>query len=668
MRPPRTVTLGQNIELDNEPFTIVGYGNGSFRVRNDITCEYEVVHHIDLSRRLPPGVTLETDATPKTPVAVNEVEERLSEDARTLIPHLQELLDGTPAIGETLRPQYALHIPKTQRFDAKVKELSDDYGIEMPVVTLRRKLKRFSEEGVTGLIDQRVGRSEGPLSRTDKDVKAAMAEILHSYRGRSTVTYTAIRAELAVALMDRFPDPATRPKTPSLSTVERLTKFMSGSQDPTTLAKSRQTAALSPTTQHRPRLVFAPGDEAQMDATELDLLVRMPSGKVARPHLTILVDKRTRGIIGHNLTESNPTGLDHVGLLARTIVPRKLRPWHSDYAAYDLPQMKWSTHLTPEQLALFDSFRPYIFPIRILIDNGSDFRSKSFKAACDRHGISLTEAPVHAPAAKAHVERTFTTIKTKFVQHLPGFTGGDVLRRGDKVHEENLLELSEVAELFDRWVSVVYQNREHSELVDEYRPGHYHSPNSMYAAAVELSGHFVVAFEEEDYMSMLPTDERTVQADGVEFNGRMYDSPHLGPLRDRKRTSGSSRQVKVSYDPADGERVWVRSPIDGGWVECVWTGKRGRTRPFEKSLQFAAHHESLTATTFDNHAADVAVVQWRNELTVAAAARKEALKTKTGSKAAKAASAVVEDIIARVLTPDEDAANDFMNYVSVESF
>ncbi len=663
MIAPRTLILGQTVHLEIGEFTLVSYANGSYRLRDELSGEYQLVHHTELALQLPPGQPLET-ADPLDSQPLQEVLDGLDEANRALLPYLQQLIDGTPVDGDEPNPDFALEVSKTKRLDRTIEAL-DKVGIDMPLGTLKRRLSNFEKKGVAGLVDRRVGRKEAPFARVHRDVRAALSEVLVGYKNKSTVTYTAIRAELEVLLMDRFPTPADRPKTPSLSTLERLVKHMSGNQNPTTQAKRRQTAALSPTGMHRPRMVFGPGDECQMDATKLDIFVRMPSGKVDRPHLTALVDKRTRSVVGLNVTESAPTSIDHAVLLAKALVPRRLRSWAKDYDSFGLPRMPWTKHLTKKQMETFDSYCPYIFPSRILIDNGQDFRGTVFGAACDRYGISLTQAPIHDPTAKAVVERFFRTVKTKFCQFVPGFSGGDVANKGADTVKGALLTLAELSELLEKWTCIVWQNRRHGGLEDDYEEGLDHSPNSMYAACIDLTGHFVLAFEEEDFIALLPTDERTVQTDGIEFNGRKYDSPHLAPMRNRKRGSDNATpKVVIHFDPSDESRIWLRSSGDAGWITCHWTAERGMSRPLAEAIALAAHRQTLDSLTFSDAEADVMTVRFRNQAVAESidAVEQAALNKKNEDKKRKAA-----NILAAVLTPDTDSTNDFANFATLEA-
>ncbi len=647
MRKPRTILIGQTIELTDGLYKLVGYEGVVYRLRHELTDETIVLHQSELFRLLAPGERLDAvEAEPeddskkkrkkKVLMPIAEALDHLDADTVALIPHLQELVDGTAPDGGELRAKYDPRLPMKGRLECKMKEL-DDLGMPMPYRTLQRRLQRYRDGGVAALGDKRThDRKEEVFSRADERVITTLRRVLKTYAGRSKTSYAVIRADLKLELEDEYPHPNDRPTLPSTSTVERYVKQLSGNQDPTTLAQLRNTAALVPKHTFRKREVTAPGDECQMDTTWFDAFVRMPDGSVIRPHLTTLMDKRTRSIIGFNFTDGAPVAEDHAWLIARTLVPHSLRPWSNQYAELELPEMPWAK-LVEDQDHSYDTFRPYIFPRRILVDNGQDYRGIVVHAACTRYGMHITETPPRTPTGKPHVERHFDTIKTMFTRHLPGYAGGSLAERGAKAEEEDVLELRTVIELFDRWVSIIWQNREHEGLTDPLEPTFVHSPNSMYAASIEYTGQFMLPLGEEDFIALMPRTDRTVQVDGILFGGRTYDSPHLAPLRLQKDADGHSIKVPVHYDRLDPSQVWVLSPTDGEWITCGWTDDAGLLRPNERAMLHDARTIGKTSKRFTNDEAHEFVARSRREAGAvekalraeAAAAKKKAVKRTT---------------------------------------
>jgi len=612
MHAHRTIAINQTLDLPDGTYRVAGWTGGCFKLRDELTGEASLLHHTELARLLPPGDELAVRGATDSPIPTLAQElDALSDDDRVLIPHLQELIDGTPAVGTEPRPEYDLSIPKIRRRGAKLLELHRA-GIPISERTLQRRLDAYQKHGAAGLRDRRQTRAEKPLSRLDSRVRPILIRLLNGYRGQTATSYTAIRAELNLALADEFPLAADRPPTPSLSSIERYVKQLCGDQNPTLPGRQRQSSALRPQRTFAPRFVLAPGDECQVDTTVFDAYVRMPDGEIARPHLTTLVDARTRTLVSFNFTSGAPSGDDHARLIARALVPAALRPWSRRYAEYGLPEMPWAAYMASREHD-FDTHRPYIVPRRILIDNAKDLRSEAVLSACRRYGMDLTEAPPKTPTTKAHVERMFRTISTMFARHLPGYVGGDTNVRGDKAEDAEPLELRTVVDLFDQWVATVWQNREHEGLTDPFEPSLTLTPNAMYAATLEHHGHFMLPLGEQDYIALMPYEKRTVQTDGIELYRRKYDSPLLAPMRLQKDDRGGALKVHVHYDPSDITQVWVRSTEDDEWITCGWTEEAGLARPHERKVIAAANRFAKANRSFKNDEAHLLAVEMRNE-------------------------------------------------------
>lgn len=604
----RSYALGDTITLVDGSYTFVGIAGTTLRLRNQLTDQSVVLTHLELARLLPAGQPFKTLKV-KERQTFSEVMEKMSEEELALLPHIQELADGTPPNGGETRPEYRLELPVVWRCDKKEEELAK-LGIVIPSSSIKRKLLKYRKVGAAALIDGRRLREEEEFARVDPRVVDELVEIIASYEGQSSPTYTRIAAELRQRLIRNY-DADDRPKAPSVRSVERYVKQRSRSKDPVKPGKRRETDSLVTNEHYQSRLASAPGDECQIDSTEFDAFVRLPDGRVKRPWLTVLLDKRTRSIVGFNFSEGQPNGLDHVRLLADALTPRPLRSWSHYYDQHKLPLMPWSKYYTADELKAFDAHRPYIVPRRILTDNGADFTGKVFKAAGDEYGIDITESPIKAPTAKAKVERHFGVINTLFAQYLPGYTQSNIQSRGKDVEKQEVLPLATVADLFERWVAIVWQNREHSGLVDLHHPKLRHTPNTMYAATVDLFGHFVVPVEDHDFISLMPYEPRAVLSDGIEINGRMYDSVHLGPMRNKKVRTGTTTRVNVHFDPGDPRQVWVRAE-NGEWITCAWSEERGLSRPLIGAVQRALPDPDETGPTFTNETAADMMLELRD--------------------------------------------------------
>jgi putative transposase len=60
---------------------------------------------------------------------------------------------------------------------------------------------------------------------------------------------------------------------------------------------------------------------------------------------------------------------------------------------------------------------------------------------------------------KAIVEATFSAINTLWCQHLPGYTGRDVTRRGKRPEAEAAWSVPELQDLLDEWVVACFTDQ-----------------------------------------------------------------------------------------------------------------------------------------------------------------------------------------------------------------
>ncbi len=203
-----------------------------------------------------------------------------------------------------------------------------------------------------------------------------------------------------------------------------------------------------------------------------------------------------------------------------------------------------------------------------------------FLRAADTLGLSVQPAHQQTGSDKAIMERTFGSINTLFCQHVAGYTGRDVTRRGSDVSDRAVWSIADLQELLDEWV-ICWQSRPHEGLRHPFTPDQPASPNEAYAALVAAAGYVPVALTGEDYIELLPAEWRSIGDGGIQIEYRTYDSAELAPCR--RLSSGVAARAgrwEVHYDPYDLTRVWVRNHHHGGWITVPWTHLSMVTQPF----------------------------------------------------------------------------------------
>ncbi len=167
-----------------------------------------------------------------------------------------------------------------------------------------------------------------------------------------------------------------------------------------------------------------------------------------------------------------------------------------------------------------------IVPDTIVIDHGKVFVSDTFTRACERLGISVQPARPGTPTDKGIVEATFGSINTLFAQHVAGYTGPNVTRRGAGI--EAAWTIGELQDLLDEWLMVGWANRPHDALRDPAFPSRPVSPNDRYAALVSAAGYLPLTLTGSDYLELLPVSWRAINAYGIRIDYRTYDAPEFG--------------------------------------------------------------------------------------------------------------------------------------------
>jgi hypothetical protein len=175
-------------------------------------------------------------------------------------------------------------------------------------------------------------------------------------------------------------------------------------------------------------------------------------------------------------------------------------------------------------------------PDSITIDRGKVFVSDTFLAACRTLGISVQPARPATPTDKGVVERTFSSINTLFCQHVAGYVGSNVTRRGE--HVTAVWTIQELADLFDEWVVACWQHRPHDGLRSPFNPGTALSPNEVYALLVARTGYLPVCLSGDEYLELLPAQWRKINGYGIRIDYRTYDCRH----RHQRWSVGSSHR------------------------------------------------------------------------------------------------------------------------------
>jgi len=580
---PAVLSAGDEVRLAGRVFTVVALTGTAARLA-DVAGEETVM---PLGRLLA-DTSLEVLTLPKRPRVPLSPEGLLEgapaavvEQARWWERHVVEVLTGLPpesAPGVAGRPEYDPAARSLrQRETAKVAELVAA-GHRVGLSTLQRLRRSYETEGLWGLVDHRLTRPAAPSGRVDARVVDAVRRAVAEETNRSTGTRGRLRRRVEQILAAEHGLDA--PVIPAKTTFYRLVDRVSAGRHTFGSARTRRSLAKQPVGPFGAVAAARPGELVQIDSTPLDVRVVLDNGLVDRVELTGMVDLATRTIPAAVLRPSTKA-VDAALLLARALTPEPMRPGWSDALRMSRSVLPHRRLVDVDARLEQAAARPVIVPETIVCDRGKVYLSEAFRSACRALGITLQPAHPDTPTDKPVIERTLGSVGTLFAQHVAGYAGSSVERRGRNAEAEAAWSMVELQALLDEWVVAVWQNRPHDGLRHPATPGRPLTPNEAYAALVEVAGYVPVPLSEEDYLELLPVCWRTVNSYGVKISHRVYDCRTLNPYR-RQYSGVAAKQGlwEIHYDPYDVTQIWVRNHHDGGWITVPWTHLRTTPVPF----------------------------------------------------------------------------------------
>ena len=583
----RTLNLTEDLILTDGTFQVVGSTGSQYRLKNLATGERSIRHISDIVASLVDLPPL-CEASPRAILALSD---RDREVVTFWSEHVEEFITGYHPRMKTPAPQYdPAKTTQNERIDAKVRELNRA-GKAASRATLLRKEKAFLEGGPAALIDGRKHREVAPLAQVLESVHDSMTAVLGRQGNKSTVTRSRLFDLMGQDLVQKYGQDVS---LPSRATLYRHTKTLSNGRGISGRATTRRSIAGTPDATYTTHRHVLPGQEVLVDTQTMDIQVDTPQGP-QRPMLTIMIDSATRCIISMTMRLRATKGYDHALLLAQALVPYQSRPDRSEHRALLTLLNPTRTFLTEAERQRLERMRPFIFPRKIVTDNGKDYLSEVFLSACQKFGIDIVQSAIHTPTDKAVVERTFRSITTLFVQTLPGYIGSSPVdrglapKKGKKVPEaERLLTLATLTELLDDWVLNVWNDRPHGGLRDPLEPSEKFSPNQWFNATVDLAGVIALPLTRDDFIDLLPSTWRIISPVGVHHKNLQYDAVELHPYRNMPSNIPAKNNLwEVKYNPYDSMHVWVRSR-ENAWIEC-----RRRGRDFMNEPHYADAHENV---------------------------------------------------------------------------
>ncbi|MDB5813874.1 MAG: hypothetical protein JWN23_991 [Rhodocyclales bacterium] len=280
----------------------------------------------------------------------------------------------------------------------------------------------------------------------------------------------------------------------------------------------------------------------QIDHTRVDLEVVDSVHRIAidRPWLTVAIDVYSRMVVGWFLSLDPPGTLGTGICIANAVLPKD-----NLLAKYGL-SYKWPCQGKPGIVHL---------------DNAREFRGHALKMACQEHGIDIQFRKLKKPQYGAHIERYLGTLMAA-IHALPGTTFSNPR---DKEDYDSAAKAALTLEELDEWLAHrilgEYHNNIHSELGC--------SPIKKYIDSIRGTddapgiGAIPIATDPERLrIDFLPYEERTVRADGIEWDKIQYQSGVLTRWIGAKEPGMKryGRKFIVRRDPRDISTIMFYDP------------------------------------------------------------------------------------------------------------
>lgn len=285
---------------------------------------------------------------------------------------------------------------------------------------------------------------------------------------------------------------------------------------------------------------------AQIDTHYLDIVLVDPeTGEViGRPYLVCIIDVYTRAVIGVYISMFPPS------------------------ATTTLAAVK-------DMLTRLTRGLPGGVPVRIIPDNGVDFKNSAFVRLCGLLGIIIVPAEVRDPNDKAHIESFFRTLTYSLIQKLSGTTFSCPIDRGDyDSRRRATLMLERLQEHILEWINEVYHKTIHTRIG--------RAPILAWEDATKGWSAPTFSTEEINAIARWPW-QRSLHKGRVLVDGIEYFSHALATLE----AMGEVR-VTVLVDELDLHTVYVEHPSERGTLILAES-----TNPdYTLGLTWYAHQET----------------------------------------------------------------------------
>lgn len=249
----------------------------------------------------------------------------------------------------------------------------------------------------------------------------------------------------------------------------------------------------------------------EIDHTPLDVLVvcRITRMVLGRPWLTLVIDRKSRMIMGFYISFHAPSAYSVLYALRMAIRPKD--------------------ELVGSIKGIKNPWPARGLPGKVVVDNGMDLHSDAVDLFGLETGIEIQFCPAAHPELKGAIERVFGTLSRDLFHQMPGTVFHCVDERRDYPSEATAaLDIDTVTHILVKWIVDVYHCTPHKGLQGK-------TPLFVWQELEGKRAFDLPAYPRQLDLMVGQISTRTLFHYGVEYDHVRYNSPLLGSLLERSR-------------------------------------------------------------------------------------------------------------------------------------
>lgn len=382
----------------------------------------------------------------------------------------------------------------------------------------RKLLERFERDGVSALVDHRIGNKKKKNVFTD-DLKK---RVLAWWFARPAAGPRAIWKQLVEECKEHGV------KVPGYDVVKKYIKSLPEAYKLFRKGKIRVhdwERSFCPVVRYD--LTTYSNQRWQIDNSRLDIWVRVLEGGrwvPAQAHLCACMCAHSRSIPGFLLSAKDPDAWTTALMLMKAVAEKE----NPDWTNKGLPSV-----LQP--------------------DRGKPFLAHAVVSSLAALGVALDPDPPYYPNRKGKIERWFLTLDRGCLRILPGHMDGiGRTREAAERHVHLLLTIPQLRKEIERWIVSDYHRQTHSETKRK--------PAELWEETVRMR---MPESEDALHLMLLKSDkERTVHNTGIKFKFGDVDAEDEHVYWGPELTFHIGEKVRLRYNPEDHSSVLVYSATD----------------------------------------------------------------------------------------------------------